>query len=50
MVYKGTLPRHYKGGSAMNNEYWNEEWLAEEEEDEDDEWLLEIFRQGDAGV
>ena len=29
----------------MNNEYWNEEWLAEEEEDEDDEWLLEFFRQ-----
>lgn len=29
----------------MNNEQWNEEWLAEEEEDEDDEWLLEIFRQ-----
>ena len=36
VVYKGTLPRHYKGGSVMNNEQWNEEWLAEEEEDEDE--------------
>ena len=52
-VYKGVAPlryvrgrpEHYKGGSAMYNEQWNEEWLAEEEEDEDDEWLLEIFRQ-----